>query len=161
MELEGLGHCRVAVMRQQWRDFERDPAVGAGGTGVDTRERVSRAAQVVDGQREEEILPPEPGIDQVADGLVIGIAAVDGLVVDGGVRRQARHRQIGDVAIERAAVEQIPGDVVEPQALAGAVQGDVGVHVRSSLGAIRSRLRMSPMTSMVVSASGKASWSLA
>src|SRR6185437_747825 len=39
------------------------------------------------------------------------------MIENRGFRRQSRHRELGDVALQDAVVQQIAGDVVEPQTL--------------------------------------------
>ena len=55
----------------------------------------------------------------LADGRIIGLALRNGMVEDGGVGGEPGDRQFVDVALERAARQQIAGDVVEPEALTG------------------------------------------
>ena len=47
---------------------------------------------------------------------------LDGLVEDRRIRGEPRHRQLVDVALERAAVQQVARDVVEPEALTQVVE---------------------------------------
>src|SRR5439155_21014382 len=54
--------------------------------------------------------------------LVIGRTVLDGLVEDGRIRGQPRHCQLVDVVLERAVVQQVARDVVEPEALAQVVE---------------------------------------
>ena len=54
--------------------------------------------------------------------LVVHGAVLDRIVEDRRVRREPRHRELVDVALQRAAVQQLAGDVVEPQALAEIVE---------------------------------------
>jgi hypothetical protein len=44
------------------------------------------------------------------------------MIKDGRIRSEAGHREIVDVGFQRAAGEQIAGDVVEPEALTEVVQ---------------------------------------
>ena len=90
-------------------------------------------------------------------------AAADGVLENRRVGSQPGHRQIGDVARQRAAVQQVTRDVVEPQALALVVQlSGVGIHgvssgARLSRRSRRSRMSISsksPMRSMAMSAGG-------
>ena len=66
--------------------------------------------------------PDLPCLQLLADGRVVGRAVLDGVVEDRGVRREPRDRQLVDVLLERSAVEQVAGDVVEPDALAEVVE---------------------------------------
>jgi hypothetical protein len=46
------------------------------------------------------------------------VTVPDGVIEDCGVRGEPRDRELLNVAAERAAGQQTPGDVVEPKALA-------------------------------------------
>jgi len=58
----------------------------------------------------------------LADGVVVVVTVLDGVVEDGGVRGQPRNRELLNVAAQRAAGQQTAGDVVEPEALAHFVE---------------------------------------
>jgi hypothetical protein len=58
----------------------------------------------------------------LADRSIVGGAVFDGVIKDRWVRRQPGHRQFVDVVFERAAVQQVTRNVVEPEALAQVVQ---------------------------------------
>src|SRR5262249_32266036 len=64
----------------------------------------------------EQLLALHTGPGLGADRVVV-VAATDRLVEDRRVRRQAGHRIVVDVALDRAVVEQAARDVVEPEAL--------------------------------------------
>src|SRR4029434_5201778 len=55
----------------------------------------------------------------LTDGRIIGLALGNGMVEDSGVGGEPGDRQLVDVALERAARQQIAGDVVEREALTG------------------------------------------
>ena len=126
----GFGDRAGRVVREARRHLERHPPVDAVGLVVAGPEQRRGPAEVVDGEVEEHVLCRAPG--RSAHRVVVVGAARDRLVEDGRVRREPGHRVLGDVAGEGAGVEQRPGDVVEPDALAGVVQTRQRVHVRSS-----------------------------
>jgi hypothetical protein len=98
--------------------------------------------------------------------VVIG-AVLDGMVEDCRIRGQPGHRKFLDVALERAAVHEVAGDIVEPEALTEVVQClrrfhrvDSGLDAR--MGAVnrgcgRSPSSKSAISSIVTSAGEKAS----
>ena len=122
--LDGVG----GVVGQQRRDLERDPAVHAL-AGVEGRaEQVGRLAQVFEGEFEEQVLVRQVGIGEHANAGVVAAALADGVLEDRRVRGQPGHRQVADVARQRAAGQQRARDVVEPEALAEPVQCLCRVH---------------------------------
>ena len=66
--------------------------------------------------------PDLPFAQLLADGRVVGRAVLDRMVEDRRIRGQAGYRKLVDVAFERAAVQQLARDVVQPDALAQIVQ---------------------------------------
>ena len=66
--------------------------------------------------------PDLPRRAAFADAGVVGVAGADRLVEDRRVGRQAGDRQLVDVARQRAVVEHLARDVVEPKALAEIVK---------------------------------------
>ena len=67
----------------------------------------------------------------VANAFVVGGGIADRLVENGRVRGQSGDRELVDVTAQRAVVENLAGDVVQPEALAEVVQLLGLVHVRS------------------------------
>src|SRR5262249_6747510 len=92
---------------------------------------------VRDRDLEEALLRRRARPRQLGDLVVIRVAGADGLVEDRRVRGQAGHVQLVDVALERAAVEQLAGDVVEPDALAQLTQREGRLHGMSPRGSRR------------------------
>src|SRR5262249_14354393 len=82
---------------------------------------------------EEEVLAPLPPREPFPDGSVVGGAVLDGVVEDGRVRGEPGHRQLVDVAPERALGQEVTCDVVEPDALSELVQLSRGLHLASSV----------------------------
>ena len=59
--------------------------------------------------------------EPLANRRVVGPAVLDGVVENGRIRGQTGDGEFIDVALERPGVEQVAGDVVEPEALAEVV----------------------------------------
>jgi hypothetical protein len=85
---------------------------------MDRCEQIRRAAKILYGEVEEQPLACRAAIDLSADFRVVAGTVRDSVVEDRGVGGQAGDRQFVDVALQSAAIEQVAGDVVEPQALA-------------------------------------------
>src|SRR5205085_689616 len=81
-----------------------------------------RTRQVLDREVEEEVLSGPALGREPADPLVVVGALRDRLIEDRRVGREAGHRQLVHVLLERARIEQPARDVVEPDALTGVVQ---------------------------------------
>ena len=64
----------------------------------------------------------------LADGIVVVVTVLDGVIKDRGVRGEPGDRELLDVTAERAAGQQTAGEVVEPEALAHFVQFLGGFH---------------------------------
>src|SRR6202035_109942 len=96
--------------------------------------------------------------------VIIG-AVPDGMIEDRRIRGQSGYRQFIDVVLQCAAAQEGAGDIVEPKALSEIVQCLCRVHrAGSKLDAdiggagrnrVRSKLRRSPMRSIMTSAGGK------
>src|SRR5262247_2291907 len=119
MQLFGLCDGARRVVREQRRNLQRDPTVDAVRRVVDGPEEVGSLRQILDGQVKKELLIRLDLPYFLADGRIIGLALGNGMVEDGGVGGEPGDRQLVDVALERAARQQIAGDVVEPEALTG------------------------------------------
>ena len=132
--LDGAG----SVVDEQRRNFHGDPAVDSVGGREDRPQQVGRAAQVFERQIDEQCFVGLRAARGIADGAVVGRAAADGFVEDRGVGSEAGDRPFIDVASQRAAVEQVARDVVEPQALAEVAQLSRvhGSYSRDQLGVI-------------------------
>ena len=63
------------------------------------------------------------------DRRVVGHAVRDRVGENRGVRCQTRHREVGDVACERPVLQEVAGNVVEPETLALVVKRLGGFHV--------------------------------
>ena len=129
MQLAYLLDRAGGVVREERRDLDRDPAVDAVGALVGGREEVRGAAEVGESELEESLLGLRPAGSELRDLLVVGAALGDRLVEDRRVRREARDRVLVDVALERPLVEQLAGDVVEPEALPELVEPLGGLRI--------------------------------
>ena len=119
---------RRGIVREEGRDLQRDVTVDTTRASVDRGKQVGRPSEVGQGQVEEDRLVRLTPGGAVSNVDVVGAGATDRLVEDRRVRGQASDRQVGDVARERAGVEQVARDVVEPEPLAQAVELPRGVH---------------------------------
>jgi len=89
---------------------------------MDAREQVGRPGQVLNGKVEEQPLTGCATVELAADFRVVPRTVGDRVVEDRRVRGQPGDRKLVDVALQRAAIEQVAGDIVEPQALAELVE---------------------------------------
>jgi hypothetical protein len=108
----------LGVVGQLGGDFHRHIPIGAAGRIEDRPQQVSGGAQVLEGQREHEVLcgfraQAEAG----PDGVVVVGAAGDGPLEDGGVGGHAADRVLADVAGQGPGGEEVLADVVQPQTL--------------------------------------------
>ena len=80
---------------------------------MDRREQIGRAAEILYGEVEEQTLACRTVITLPADFRVVAGTVRDSVLEDRGVRGQAGDRQLFDVALQRAAIEQVAGDSAE------------------------------------------------
>jgi hypothetical protein len=92
------------------------------------RKQISRASQVFEGQFDEQFLAVESRLGLLTNAVIVSRRMGDSLVEDGRVRGQTGDGQLVDVASQRAVIEDLAGDVVEPNALAEIVQAFRGGH---------------------------------
>ena len=88
---------------------------------MDRPKQIGGPRQVRQGQIEKQVLPGFTTRSALRNVIVVIGAFPDGMIEDGRVRGEPGHRKFSDVALERAAIEQVPRDVIEPQALAKVV----------------------------------------
>ena len=124
----GRGEGAGRVVGQQRRDLQRHPAVHAVGLVVDRPKQIGGLPEVLQRQLEEQRLARLAFLHFLADGVVVVVTVLDGVIEDRGVRGEPRDRELLDVAAERAAGQQTAGDVVEPEALAHFVEFLGGFH---------------------------------
>ena len=97
---------------------------------MDASEQIGRPAKILDGEREEQRLARFTVVQLPANFRVVRLAAGNGVVEDRRIGGEAGDKLLVDVALERAAIEQVAGYVVEPQALSELAQslGRVRIH---------------------------------
>ena len=122
VDFQGGGDGGLGIAGEQRRDFHGNPTVIAVCLVVDRTENVGRAAQVLQGDFNEQLLAREAGTRLLLDGGIVGGAAADGFIEYGRIRRESGDRQLIDIATQRAVVENVAGDVVQPKALAEIVE---------------------------------------
>ena len=122
VQILGGGQGAGRVVGQQRRNFQRHPAVHAVRPVVNRPKQVGGPGDVLERQVEEERLARFALAQLLADRGVVGGAVLDGVVEDRRIRGEPRHRELVDVALERAAIQQVARDVVEPEALAQIVK---------------------------------------
>jgi hypothetical protein len=107
----------AGVVREQRRKFDRDPAIDTFGGLENRHEHESSTAQVLQRQFEKQRFAGFPGSGFFQNPAIIGIAGSDCLNEDGRVRGQSGNAECIDVVLQRAVVENIPREVVQPEAL--------------------------------------------
>src|SRR5690606_22283731 len=149
------------------------PAVDASGGVERGTEQVGGAAQVLQRELDEQHFVALADGGLLADAGIVGAAVADRLVEDRGIGGEPGDAVLVDVALQRAVVENLAGDVVQPQALAEVAQGLQVGHVDScccDAGSVapagaawrqargpnccRSKVASSPISSMVMSGAG-------
>ena len=83
---------------------------------------VSGLSDVLERQIEEKLLPRLAFLQLFADRSVVGSAVLDRVVENRRVGRQPGDGQFVDIAAEQAAVQEVPRDIVKPEALAQVVE---------------------------------------
>src|SRR5690606_6439006 len=123
VQLARFGHRAGGVVRQGRRDLDADHPVLAVASVVDRAQHVGGGADVLHRQMVEQLggIPIRVAAYRFGDGVVVGVAAGDGLFEDGGVGGDPAHAVVGDQACQLAGAQHGPMDVVVPDALAEAV----------------------------------------
>ena len=128
-QLDRLLDRRRGVVGEVGRALERDEAVAPVARVVGGAQQVGGAADVVERELEEELLRvANAGGDGGAQLVVVAVGAGDRLGEDRRVRGRAGDRAVGDQRRERAAVEQLARERVEPDRDAGVVELLEAVH---------------------------------
>ena len=118
-------------MREVRVDLPRDVTILAGAAVPHRAEQVARVLDVVLRQVEEDLLGVGQLLEALAQLLVVGVALRDRLLEDRRVRRDPGDRVLVHHPRELAALEQLPREVVDPNALAEGLEL-VQVRVRHS-----------------------------
>ena len=148
MQLRGHLDGVDAVVGEQRRDFERDPAVDTAARVVNRPEQVGGLRQVCQREFEEDALVRQAARAEALDRVVVEPAAANRIVEDRRVRGQPGHRQLGNVARQGAVRQHFAGDVVEPEALPQIVQlAGVGVHHFSFATGVAGQLQIATSSS--------------
>src|SRR5262249_4164172 len=100
---------------------------------MDGPEQVRGAAEILQRQAEENLLRRLPGTKPACDGVIVGRAVPDGMIEDRRVGGEPGHAELFHIALQGAAVQQVAGDVVEPQALTQVMQRLRCLHVVTSM----------------------------
>ena len=92
------------------------------GPGEDRLKQIGGPRQIRQGQVEEQILGRLRAGRALGNVAVVVAAVLDRIIEDCRIRGQPGHRKFVDVALERAAIHQVAGDIVEPEALTEVVE---------------------------------------
>jgi hypothetical protein len=76
---------------------------------------VGGGAHVLEREFEEEGLAGLASCRLLADGRVVAIVVLDGMIEDGRVGREPSDRELVDVALQAATRDETASDVVEPE----------------------------------------------
>src|ERR1022692_1813464 len=98
---------------------------------MDGFEDVGRATQILQCKFHEQRLVRQTSLPFLGNGLIVSRGAPNGFVKNRRIRGEAGDRKIGHIALQRAVVENFPGDVVQPEALLQPMQFFSGVHGES------------------------------
>ena len=96
--------------------------VDARGAFVDRSEQISSTRQVLHRQLKKQCFAGKAGTDELANFGIVRFAVSDGVIEDCRIGGQTSDREILDVALESAAIEQLARDVIEPDALSQIVE---------------------------------------
>jgi hypothetical protein len=92
VQVLGDGNRRVGVVRQQRRDFQRNPTVHAAGSVMNRPEQVRRLREVVQREFEEEFFFGLAFCELAFDGVVVVATVLDRVVEDRRIRCQPGDR---------------------------------------------------------------------
>jgi hypothetical protein len=104
------------------RGETRNPSIHTAALVEDRPEQIRRTDDISECQFKEQWFTRFPLRESLLNRRIVSPAVLDGVVENGRIGGQTRDREFIDVAFERPSVEQIAGDVVEPEALAEVVQ---------------------------------------
>jgi hypothetical protein len=107
VQVLGFGNCRLGVMRQERRDFQRNPSVHTAGAIVDRPEQVRGLGEILQRQLEEQSLPQLALRESAPDRVVVVIAVLDCVVEDRRIGREPGDRQLVDVMPKDARSQQV------------------------------------------------------
>lgn len=78
--------------------------------------------QILECELEKELLSRESLLELRTDSVIVGGAPSDRVIEDRRIGRKSRHRELADVAREGCARQELPRDVIQPEALAAAME---------------------------------------
>jgi hypothetical protein len=81
---------------------------------VDWGEQIGRPREIFRRQLEEQCFACVTGADEAANFSIVGAAVGDRVIEDCRVGGKTGDRELRDVALEGAAIEQVPGNIIEP-----------------------------------------------
>jgi hypothetical protein len=81
---------------------------------VDWSEQIGRPREIFHRQLEEQCFARVIGADEAANFRIVGAAVGDRVIEDCRVGGKTGDRELRDVALEGAAIEQVPGNIIEP-----------------------------------------------
>ena len=90
---------------EQRRDFQGHEPVHPASQRMDANEQIGRPGKILDGEREEQRLARFTVVQLPANFRVVRLAAGNGVVEDRRIGGEAGDKFLGDVALERAAIE--------------------------------------------------------
>ena len=121
-QVDRLRDGRLRVVGEVGGALERHEPVAPAARIVDRAQQVGGAADVIEREFEEQLLrSADAGRDGLAQLVVVAVRAGDCFGEDRRIGRRAGHRVVGDQPGERAAVEQLSRERVEPDRDAGLV----------------------------------------
>ncbi len=133
VQVLGLFNGRFGIVRQQRRDFQRDPTVYAAGSIINRPKQIRGLPEIVKRKFEEQFLPGLAFRELALNCIIVVAAVLDGVVEDGRIRCQPGNREFVDIAAKHARLEQAARDVVEPEALTQVVHDLSGFHDVTSI----------------------------
>src|SRR5262249_47107524 len=128
VEIAGGRNSALGVVCKKRRDFQRSPTVDAVGPGKDWSKQIRGARQVGKCERKEQVFFRPRRWPQAGDIRIVSRAFPDRLIENRRVRGEAGYGELADVVLQRAAVKEIAGNIVEPEALSEIVEFAVRVH---------------------------------
>src|SRR5215471_6318124 len=122
--VQTLGRSESAdcVVSKQKRYLQRHPSVDAVTAVEDCPEQIGGLRKILQCQLEEELFSGLALIEFFPDRSIVRTAVFNCVVEDRGIRGEPRNGKLVDIAPEGAAINQVPGNVVEPQTLTQVVK---------------------------------------
>src|SRR5438309_802103 len=122
MQFLRRGESARRVVGQQGRYLQRYPSVHAIGPVVNGSEESGGLGEIFQRQIEKERLARFSFCQTRADRKIVSTAVLDGVIEDRWIRSEPGHRQLVDIALQCAGVQQVACNIVEPETLAQVVE---------------------------------------